>query len=263
MEQSQRQQLIKNLQKSLDMIYRLANKQEEIEEEEKKIPQIEQQANAMDNGCGTIFVTLFSGVLVFSLTFFILDSNGMIESLDPIKNLTSLLIVFLVPIIYVIVMLKCVTLPNNKKKKQKAQEYLETELPKQQKIIQQKKDELEALVNSEQAAILVETIPEDYASVDAVSSFILYIKNQRADSLKEAINLYEEELHRQQMIEMQQEQLATLETSVQLSQAQYAAQQQMLAGQKALLNKTRKISKQVRFSNAMGIINTVRHWNKK
>ena len=47
--------------------------------------------------------------------------------------------------------------------------------------------------------------PENYCSVDAVEFFYNTIKNYRADSLKEAINLYETALH-QRRVEANQEQ---------------------------------------------------------
>ncbi|WP_034444865.1 hypothetical protein [Butyrivibrio sp. AE2032] len=46
-------------------------------------------------------------------------------------------------------------------------------------------------------------VPTNYQNSFAVSSFCSYLQNGRASNLKEAINLYEEELHRYRMEQMQ------------------------------------------------------------
>ncbi|MBR6579417.1 MAG: hypothetical protein IKK74_10790 [Clostridia bacterium] len=48
---------------------------------------------------------------------------------------------------------------------------------------------------------LLAFIPQDYRNIHAVGFMTTAIKNCRADSLKEAINLYEEELYRLNMLE--------------------------------------------------------------
>lgn len=45
-------------------------------------------------------------------------------------------------------------------------------------------------------------LPETYWSIDAAEKTASYIKNQRADSIKEALNLYEEEKYRKKHIEI-------------------------------------------------------------
>jgi len=44
--------------------------------------------------------------------------------------------------------------------------------------------------------ILEKYIPEDYRYSTAVQRFCFYFRNYRADTMKEAVNLYEEEMHR-------------------------------------------------------------------
>ena len=46
------------------------------------------------------------------------------------------------------------------------------------------------------APVLERYLPEDYWYSDAVEAVSCYLRNMRADSIKEALNLYEEELHR-------------------------------------------------------------------
>ena len=47
-------------------------------------------------------------------------------------------------------------------------------------------------------------LPEQYTNRKAIKSFISYLKTGRADSLKEAINLYEEEERNERLLEVQQ-----------------------------------------------------------
>ena len=49
------------------------------------------------------------------------------------------------------------------------------------------------------APVLERYLPEDYWYSDAVEAVSAYLRNMRADSIKEALNLYEEELHRLRM----------------------------------------------------------------
>jgi len=52
-------------------------------------------------------------------------------------------------------------------------------------------------------AQIKEVIPEDYASPSVIYKLHEYLRNQRADTLKEAINLYELEQHQQRVEETQ------------------------------------------------------------
>lgn len=52
--------------------------------------------------------------------------------------------------------------------------------------------------------MLSKWLPEDYWYLTAVQSITTYFKNNRADSLKEALNLYEEEMYRLRMENMQE-----------------------------------------------------------
>ncbi len=53
---------------------------------------------------------------------------------------------------------------------------------------------------------LVDSFPPDYCYAYAVGKFISYIQNLRADSLKEAINLFEDEEYKNQMLSEQRKQ---------------------------------------------------------
>ena len=59
--------------------------------------------------------------------------------------------------------------------------------------------------------------PGDYCSVDAAEFFYNAIKNYRADSIKEAINLYENTLHQRRMERNQKQAIAQAEKQQKLN----------------------------------------------
>lgn len=130
-----------------------------------------------------------------------------------------------------------------------------------QAAIEASKVELADYIASADVDELQKTIPEDYATMDAVLYFLSVLKNMRADNLKEAINLYEEELHKRKMLNYQQQEMDLLVTSIQLSQAQLETQAQIAKSQADIQKRAEKLSKQVRFGNVFQVVNTVRHWN--
>ena len=70
---------------------------------------------------------------------------------------------------------------------------------------------------------LVRYVPRDYQYSDAIQSFQNYLINQRAHTLTEAINLYEEELHRMRLENMQMEMLREQKKQTVLSAVSAAA----------------------------------------
>ena len=65
-------------------------------------------------------------------------------------------------------------------------------------------------------------IPKDYRNISAIDSFYKFVSNRRADDLKQAVNLYEEELHRQRVEKTQAAILRETQkqTEVQMKEAQ-------------------------------------------
>ncbi|SER24532.1 hypothetical protein SAMN04487944_10246 [Gracilibacillus ureilyticus] len=98
-------------------------------------------------------------------------------------------------------------------KEKKAQEKLE----KQTTVLQRLEAEKEQLLQLLDYSI----VPEKYWTVHAIQMFEEYIQNSRADSLKEAINLYEQELrheeHMQEMRHLKQLQAATYQKAQEAS----------------------------------------------
>ena len=65
----------------------------------------------------------------------------------------------------------------------------------------------------------IEFIPVDYRTTDAVENFYKYILNRRADDLRQAMNLYEEELHRRRLESTQQAILKENETQTKIQRS--------------------------------------------
>lgn len=78
--------------------------------------------------------------------------------------------------------------------------------------------ELDRLLEEEQVQWAFDALQEKYFDLNAVTCFISYLTYRRADSYKEAVNLYEEELHRFQMEELQQQILYNTERTAQMTE---------------------------------------------
>ena len=48
-------------------------------------------------------------------------------------------------------------------------------------------------------------VPKDYCYPYAIDKFVTYFRNRRADNIKEAINLFEDELIKSEMISLQED----------------------------------------------------------
>ncbi len=70
---------------------------------------------------------------------------------------------------------------------------------------------------------IIEAFPPDYRYTYAVGRVISFIENLRADSIKEALNLYEKELYQDRMLSEQKHQTQAAEASAQANMASAAA----------------------------------------
>lgn len=74
-----------------------------------------------------------------------------------------------------------------------------------QNALRSQKDELQAFLESDYAVWANTALPERYLFPTCIRSIIDYVESRRADTLKEALNLYEEEIHRRKMETMQEQ----------------------------------------------------------
>ena len=118
-------------------------------------------------------------------------------------------------------------------------------LPIKKELNQQEKVIL-AFMNSDEMKNLSDVIPQKYLNLKAVLFLLEVLQTGRADSAKEAYNLYEEELHREKIQEMQEEQLDYARETLREQQNQTKVQ--------------KRISRQVIYGN---YINTKNYYHNR
>lgn len=118
-------------------------------------------------------------------------------------------------------------------------------LPIKKELNQQEKVIL-AFMNSDEMKNLSDVIPQKYLNLKAVLFLLEVLQTGRADSAKEAYNLYEEELHREKIQEMQEEQLDYARETLREQQNQTKVQ--------------KRISRQVSYGN---YINTKNYYHNR
>lgn len=105
----------------------------------------------------------------------------------------------------------CVSIRSSTEKKNEQQRAINNKTFYDAKIQQQRI--LDVISDIYDKSEISDFFPQEYLFEDAVNRIIMLVKTKRADTLKEAINLFEEELHRLRMEESQNQQLAALRRS--------------------------------------------------
>ena len=82
-----------------------------------------------------------------------------------------------------------------------AQEYI---APKRA-LLEKQLQEINDYLNTEECQWAGNALPKKYFTYPTIQAIIQYLQSCRAETLKEALNLYEEEIHRQKMEDMQQQ----------------------------------------------------------
>ena len=249
-------ELMEKLSKSLEAIYWINNKQEEIEAAEEEINALDETVLQIQK---TSAIPMFLKWLCTTFVLIFLVGKLFPQILETKNEAVSFLSTYSLvmgPLFFHYSGYR----KKAKKSRELAASYKETTLPDLVKKRDELKRDLQKYATSKQAKLLQDTIPEDYTTIDAVSFFLLALKNQRADSLKEAINLYEIEQHNQMMLNMQENEMALLTQNIEISMQQLQQQEQIIKNQNFQIKQGQKLSKQVRFGNAVDIINTVKHW---
>lgn len=116
------------------------------------------------------------------------------------------------------------------------------------------KVEIDVLWESEELLLYEKIIPDEYKSIDAINFFIRALQVGRASNQKEVFNLYEEELHKRKMIDMQNEMLIKQDEQIELSRMQNEKIDKINKTQQDSVKLQKKISKQVRYGNAVSTL---------
>ena len=97
-------------------------------------------------------------------------------------------------------------------------------------------------------------IPEKYQTIEALNQFVIILKDGRADSQKEVFNIYEEEEHRREMINLQQMQIQNQVSMIEMQKQQNQLSEEQLDELNNIKMGQRKISKQVRYGNVVSTL---------
>lgn len=87
----------------------------------------------------------------------------------------------------------------------KYQVFAQKHIAPKQAILDRQLQEINAYLNTEECQWASKALPQNYFTYSTIQSIIQYLQSCRAETLKEALNLYEEEIHRQRMEDMQQQ----------------------------------------------------------
>lgn len=149
----------------------------------------------------------------------------------------------------------------------KAREYHSQVLEPLKGEIFQKRDYIDKLWENWDMKALEADLPEDYRSLDAIDFLLKSLKNKRADTEKEAFNLYEEHLRNERLLNLQQEVLQTQQESLQTQKEQLDATREIGETSerqtrilKDVQKTQKKMSRQSRYGN---VINTLDYLFKK
>ena len=254
--------LIARLKSALDLVYQISAKQEEILVIQNRIEQLGEEVKSASKSSISDEARL--GIIValtIGLTFVFC---GIFAAIFGSGNL----LIFIISLVIALILSTVIVYGRQVSREMKAEDAQKAQEPALRGELAKKAAELRRIADPEAVRQIQSVIPAVYATVDALTFFLTALNNMRADTLKEAINLYEAEKHNREMREMQQQELALLNQSIELGQKQAELQQQTLAAQqtiirnqRAQLRHTDHVSRQVRFTNALMIINTVRHWD--
>lgn len=119
--------------------------------------------------------------------------------------------------------------------------------------------EIKGLFQSEEWEFVQSYIPKNYVDTEAIDFFINAVTNKRADTLKEAINLYEDYLYQLRMEELQQNQMLMQQATLEAAQEQLAAtmeQNAKLANIEKKSIQTARAAKATAFISAYSAYNT-------
>lgn len=173
-------------------------------------------------GTAAIFIIIFSSLFfiiptIFCLLLLIIQiiaaiAMGEIGALpQSLPSLIIPMILHIIPTIISIIAVVFLFKKNNSVKIEK-KEKLKSQIQKYEYDLQINTDILNKVIEDNYEALC--SVPEKYRYIHAISAMLDYLNTMRAETLKEAINLYEEEMHRMRM-EMSQQQLLAIQNEQQ------------------------------------------------
>jgi hypothetical protein len=120
---------------------------------------------------------------------------------------------------------------------------------------QQNKDILvktNQFMNSEEFLFAKQLIPEEYFDSESVEYFVKVISNQRADGLKEAMNLYEDFLHKKRLEDYQKQQVELAQMTLSEQKKQNVINSELMKKQAAIMEDIQRNTKATRNAARIG-----------
>jgi len=251
-ENSNPQILIRNYQNFLDFLEKLTYEQDKFAQINKTLDDLCAQEKKIRDAEGAFVRYGGPIILILSVVF----------SIMILGILGGLFFGIIVGILLNMLIFKIDKKKHGEERAQEANKFHNTYVVIQQMKLEQQKIVIDSFWNSDIMSLYEKMIPEEYRNIDALEFFIHALEIKRADSEGAVFNLYEEELHRRNMEEMQQQQLDNSEKIMQTQKEQLNMQRQQgdiakeqLKEMQQISRKQRKISRQVRYGN---IINTIK-----
>lgn len=226
----ERLELLKNLDSSRNIITAISKEQQKLESINSQIDEVNkkiEQIKGYGVGC---FVVMAAVVIAVFIHFILCILVIALSFIADAKYFTP-------------------------KREQKAELYYNKSMPQ---LLQNKsavEEELKKLYSSKEAKDMMEFIPDKYQSVHAANFIYEAVDNQRADTLKEALNLYEEDSHRTRMETMQKEQIETARESLKKQREVLDTQRELLDEAKKTTEATNRTAASVRHKNVRDFIN--------
>lgn len=138
-----------------------------------------------------------------------------------------------------------------KRRNEMADEFYKEKIDPLVKKFEETKKMIDELWDSDELKLYERIVPEEYKTLQAIDFFIKALKSGRANSQKEVFNLYEDELYRQKVILMQNEMLDKQDQQLDISKTQVEMLNNIGKNQEHALKIQKKISRQVRYGNAV------------
>ena len=228
--------LIAALRQTKKLLLSAEQLQNELETAEKAVKKVKSEFEDMKNRFG--FITFIGAVIGFIVGIIILSYIGSIIGFIVGAFIGSIIN----------------TKKNDAKYEAQAQKYYDENYPK----VETKKNEIieiaKTFFTSQAFCEAQELIPSDYFDTGSIDYLIKLVENRRADTLKEAINLYEDYLHKNCIEEIQRQQLVAAQESAnaQKEASKALKQQAVFAGQ--IAKNTKSTARATKLNTFINII---------
>lgn len=178
--------------------------------EEKKI-EFSQQREDIEQKRQEILDDDMPGVLAILYLLAVIVAGGL-GSVDGIIGMIAAVVIALIVLGLIYSAYSALTKDS---RAAKANAYYNLQIDSLEKAEKAQSQKVEAFYKETDVAEVLSFLPEKYCSSGTISYLIKLFNEQRTDTLKEAINLYEDEVHKQRVEEMQKAQLQEQESRMQ------------------------------------------------